>query len=219
MSSIDLVNKSACLFGLPDSGKSTLANFILTQYGASALVYDTLNEFADTPYDRYVPIDRNDTAELERVTRAVLKSRRYRIFAIDETNRHCPSKPAPLPQAIADLNDFRAHYRLGTIYIARRPVQLNQDLTELAHYLFIFSLTGKNDVDYLNNVAQGLGDTVRTLQPYHFVTVYPDRRYKVTNPVPVGFKTNKLIGVSSNAGQTGNDSGNAGQAQSPELPS
>lgn len=190
---LDLNSKGFCIFGLPDSGKSTLANFILNQYGAGAFIYDTLGEYADSPYDSYCPADRYDPAELEAVTRNILACRRYSLFIIDEANRFCPSKPAPLPQAIADLNDWRAHYELGVGYIARRPVQLNQDLTELSHYLFIFNLKGKNDIQYLNDLSAGLGDAVFDLAAYHYVVMYPDRSYELYSPVPKDFTTSKKL--------------------------
>ena len=190
---LDLNNKGFCIFGLPDSGKSTLAHFLLASYAAGALVYDTLSEYPDTPFDCYRPKDRASVAELEIVTRAVLKAKRYKMYVIDECNRYCPSKPAPLPQAIADLNDWRAHYRLTAGYICRRPTQLNQDLTELAHYLFIFGLRGKNDIQHLNDVAAGLGDAVATLPKYHFMVVNPDRTFTHYKPIPAKFKTQKKL--------------------------
>lgn len=188
---LELENKSFCTFGLPDSGKSTLTCYILSQFGASGFVYDTLNEYPSEPFDSYIPKGNYDTVELETVIRLVKKQ--YRLIVIDEANRFCPSKPAPLPQEVADLNDFRAHYGLAVGYVCRRPVQLNQDLTETAHYLLIFLLRGKNDIDYLNSIAAGLGDTVSQLQPYYFVVVDPLKRYEVYSPIPREFITDKLL--------------------------
>jgi hypothetical protein len=190
---LDLKSKSCCIFGLPDSGKSTLAHYIADSFGSSAFVFDTLNEFPDQPFDRYAPSRRGDIGELEKIARAVMASRRYSCFILDEANRYCPSKPVPLPQAIADLNDFRAHYELTTIFIARRPVQLNQDLTELAHYLLLFRLPGRNDIGYLNELATGLGDAVQKVPKYHFMCVHPDRTFNLMKPVQEKFKTNKII--------------------------
>jgi len=192
---IDLENKSFCIFGLNDSGKSTLANYILQQFGEAAFVYDIMNEYRDGPYDRYVPSDRKSGLEFETVLRAVMTSRRYRLILIDEANRFCPSKPHPLPQAIADLNDWRAHWGLATGYIARLPVQLNQDLTQLAHYLFIFRIPGIQSTDYLNDISAGLGDTSLALDKYHFVVADAERRYTVFKPIPRQFATNKGIGT------------------------
>ena len=191
---LDLANKGFCIFGLPDGGKSTLANFLLSKYGSRAFVYDTLAEYPDHPFDSYCPQDRYDSAELEGVIRAVMAKRTYSLVLIDEANRFCPSKPVPLPQAVADLNDWRAHYELAVGYIARRPVQLNQDLTELSHYLFIFRLRGKNDLQYLNDISAGLGDAVAELPMYHFILVDSQRNYQVYEPVPGTFKTAKKLG-------------------------
>jgi len=188
---LDLQNKSFCIFGLPDSGKSTLAHYILNQYGNAAFVYDTLHEYPGQPFDSYTPHDRYDSAELEAVIEAV--KTRYSLVLIDEANRFCPSKPAPLPQSIADLNDWRAHYGLTVGFIARRPVQLNQDLTELAHYLLVFNLRGRNDISYLNDLAAGLGDAVSQIPQYHFIAVDPARNYQLYSPVPATFKTAKNL--------------------------
>lgn len=190
---LELIGKGFAVFGLPDSGKSTLVNKILSDWGPAAFVYDTLSEYADNPYDSYIPDDRYSPVELELVIRNILASSRYSLFIIDEANRFCPPKPAPLPQAIADLNDWRAHYGLAVGFVARRPVQLNQDLTELAHYLFIFQLDGKNDVRYLNDLKDGLGDAVTNLDPYHFVLYHKGSDFEVYNPVSEMFTTDKKL--------------------------
>lgn len=181
---LNLHRKRFMIFGLPDSGKSNLACHLLFQYKQQALVYDTLNEYPDTPIDRYIPKDRHDTGELEKLTRLVMQRKRYSLFFIDELNRYCPSKPATLPQAIADLNDWAAHYAITFGGAARRPCQINQDLTELAHYLFIFALPGKNDIDFLNSQKVGLGDAAATLKPYHFI-VFDRQTFYVHKPVPL----------------------------------
>lgn len=176
---VDLVRKTFCIFGLRGTGKSTFANHIADQFGSTALVYDTLHEAPITSgYDIYQPKLRSSAAELEAIITRI-KVSQYDLFMIDEANRFAPSKPAPLPAELADLNDQCRHYGLTVGYIARRPCQLHQDLTELSDYLFIFHLKGNRDIRYLDEISGGLGDAVLSLTGFQFVLVLPDRSFRV----------------------------------------
>ncbi len=182
---VDLRSKTWCMFGLRGSGKSTLANHIANEFGSRALVYDTLHESPATArYDVYQPKNRNNTGELESIIQRLPESG-YKLFVIDEANRYAPPKPSPLPPMLADLNDQCRHYGISVCYIARRPVQLNQDLTELADYLFIFHLKGKSDIRYLNDLSDGLGDAVLSLKGYQYILVLPDRSHRLQQAVSV----------------------------------
>lgn len=183
---IELTRKTWALFGYKGSGKSTLAQYIAASYGASCLYYDTLHEVpGEVKFHSYPPVNRQSVAELERIVEVVKSIKRYRMFIIDEANRFCKPKPVPLPQGIADMNDWCRHpqFNLSVGYIARRPVQLNTDLTEIADYLFVFQLGGKNDIQYLNDLRSGLGDAVMDLPLYHFAQVYPDRTWDIMSPI------------------------------------
>lgn len=182
---INLHNKTFVCFGLRGSGKSTLLHHIGSSFGRKCLCYDTLGEVPPTAkYDSYTPYNKTyNTVELEVVIKAIVESRMYRLLLIDEANRYCPPKPIPLPPAVADLNDQCRHYNMGVGFIARRPVQLNQDLTELSDYMFIFHLKGKNDIKALENLSEGLGQAVLKCPQYHFILVYPDRSFKLMSPI------------------------------------
>lgn len=188
---IELENKRFAIFGLQGSGKSVLVKQILTLYRPS-IVYDVLKEHYG--FNRYLVTNRqvikhreDDIAILELnrfVNQVVIASHQVRLFILEEANRYCPPKPFPLPSSILDLNDFQRHEKIAFGVVARRPVQLNSDLVELAHYLFIFHLVGKNDVDYLESVAEGLGMAARSLPDYHFIIVHPNRSYEIHKPIP-----------------------------------
>jgi len=179
---IDLKGKTAVIFGLRGSGKSTMTHYLASEFGKLAFIYDTLGECPpQVKYASYTPKERvppESIKELENIILLLIKSSKYRLIGIDEANRYCPSKPAPLPPVIANLNDQCRHYGITALYIARRPCQLNQDLTELSDYMFIFHLKGKADISYLENISQGLGDAVLRLDNHRFIVVNPDRSYK-----------------------------------------
>jgi hypothetical protein len=186
---IDLKGKIWVDFGLRESGKSTFADHVLTTFGKQGLYYDTVHESPENSnYDIYQPKNRYSISELETVIKAITPVKindlpKYRMFVIDESNRFCPSKPSPLPQRVADLNDQCRHYLMSVGFVARRPCQLNQDLTELADYIFLFHLTGKNDLSYLDSLKQGLGDAVETLTNHQFIVLYPDRHYELMEAI------------------------------------
>lgn len=191
---LELRKKTAVDCGLRGSGKSNLAAVIAETHGKSCLVYDTLGEYSGSAtYDRYVPNDRGSVEELERVIRACMRSRKYRLLVIDEAHRFCPPKPAPLPLAVRDLNDFCRHdqYDMAVLFITQRPVKLHQDITEQADYLFIFRLAGKNDQQYLNEISDGLADAVQSLPDYHFVLCDQARNFKIMRPVAKAKKSDR----------------------------
>jgi len=185
----DLSNKRGVVLGIQGSGKSVIVKAI-ARSERYHFIYDVHHEHVGM--NRYLVGNKrpesykpNDPAiaELNRVVnQVVLDVGRVRMFILEEANRYCPSK-RPLPSSILVLNDDQRHERVGFISVARRPTQLNSDLVELAHFLFIFRLPGKNDYIYLNEVAEGLGDAVRSLEQYHYVQVEPDRTYKIKPPV------------------------------------
>jgi len=188
----DLKNKRFAILGLQGSGKSELSRQILKTEPAH-LVYDVHHEYEGM--NRYLvehkqvvnPGKSSDPgiAELNRVvTMIVLDSGKIRLFLADEMNRYCPSK-YPLPGAILRLNDDSRHEKIAFGVIARRAVQLNTDLLELAHYIFIFRLPGKNDRQYLEGMSEGLGDAVRELPEYSFMVVDPSRNFTIHPPLEI----------------------------------
>jgi len=180
----DIASKRFVIFGLQGSGKTCLAKYILKSEPAH-LVYDVLDEYRG--FNRYIATYRQYTPEgLDElnlcIQRVVIGSGKVRLFILDEANRYCPNG-RPLPNAVSELNDFQRHYRIAFGAVARRPAQLATDLTELAHYIFVFRLRGKNDLAYLDALSAGLGDAVAGLTGHQFVLVDPGRHYQVQEPV------------------------------------
>lgn len=180
-----LTEKRFAILGLQGTGKTYLAKYFLEQQAAS-IVYDVMHEYKG--YNRYIVKYRQYNSagldELNRlVSQVVIGSKKIKLFILDEANRFCQPKPKPLPDSILELNDFQRHYHISFGVIARRPTQLHTDLIELAHYLFIFQLKGKNDLIYLEALSPGLGNAVFALPEYHFVIVHPNHTFEVHQPI------------------------------------
>ena len=189
---IDIRGKRVVIFGNNLSGKSVLAKFICSRSHPN-FVWDYHNEYDKVNDFRYLPNFKdnydNMIAELDMVINNLVipsaKEGRISSFIFDESSQYCLPKPSRLPQSIRELNDNYRHYNnMGLVFIARRPTQLNQDITELAHYKIFFRLAGRNDAQYEENIEKGLADRIYNLQPYHFIVL--DEHGTATEYPPVG---------------------------------
>jgi len=163
---INLENKGWCVFGPRGSGKSWLLESVLDSV-ENHIVYDPMGDHRG--YRQYIPRDRSSVQELSDLVRHVIIPTRTTLFCIDEANKYIIPRKR-LPPGIDDLLDFNRHFQISFGCVSRRPVQFHADLVELSDVLFIFGLHGKNDYQYLEDLHRGLGDAVRSLPKYHFVS-------------------------------------------------
>ncbi len=180
---INLLNKIFCIFGLNMSGKTYLAKHIAKQY--NSIIFDVLEEYEPNIYDVYIPESKiypDISYEFESFIEKV-KNQKWNMLIVDEASRIFPNRK-PLFPCFRNYLDTYRHQKLCSIgFIARRPTQLHTDLVELAHYIFVFNLKGKNDIQYLNFLNSKIGDLPAKLEPYHFLVIFPDRNFKVFKPV------------------------------------
>ena len=179
---LNLTNKIWCIFGLNGTGKSHLAKFIAKNY--NAVFFDVLNEHSKE-FDSYVPKNKNypEIATEFDYFLTKIQSHKYNMIIVDEASRVFPNMRPLQPVMRSYIDTFRHTHQSSIGFICRRPTQLFTDLVELSHYLFIFKMVGKNDIQYLNFISVGLGDTVSQLEKYHFVVVNEDRTFNICKPI------------------------------------
>jgi len=184
------------IVGLQGSGKTELAKKMIKQktaFNKKVLVVDILNEYNNKALgkiDIYIPDNSvNPVAEVNQlITNYILNpyfetgKQPYSLIVFDEASRYFQNK-IPLPQSMGYINDMARHLNLDVITIARRFTQLNTDLVELSHNLYIFNQTGINDIKRLNELSMGLGDTVLNLPRYHYIEVDQWRKYNIKPPI------------------------------------
>jgi len=186
------------IVGLQGSGKTELAKKMIKQktaFNKKVLVVDILNEYNNKSLgkiDIYIPDNSvYPVAEVDQlITNYILTpyfetgKQPYSLIVFDEASRYFQNK-IPLPQSMGYINDMARHLNLDIITIARRFTQLNTDLVELSHNLYIFNQTGINDIKRLNELSMGLGDTVLNLARYHYIEVDQWRKYKIKTPIKI----------------------------------
>lgn len=184
------------------AGKSTWIQHAAEQLGEGVMFYDMNREHEN--YDRYLPNHRRgDEMKAEAdgvIARLVVDNdadSRPGSVVLEEANRYVPNQ-GNIPDSVGELVDLGRHYEtavadgVSVFYVTRRPAQLDADVMELADYLVIYRVRGKNDVKRLNDETPGLGDDARNLDDYHYLLVRPDRSYVEMSPVPEGNTTGKL---------------------------
>lgn len=189
---MDLSGKGWCIFGPRGSGKSWLLEHLLDT-NADHIVYDPMGDHYG--YRQYIPDDRASIDELSDLIEHVVIPTHPAIFAVDECNKFVAPKPRPLPRGVDSLMDFGRHYGPAGISfgcVARRPAQFHSDVVELADALFLFGLQGKNDYHYLEDLHRGLGDAVRSLPRYHYVS-YSGQQVRVHDPIDAPRRRNGTI--------------------------
>lgn len=193
----DLRGKQVGVVGKKDMGKSFFVNYLMSQIKGNYACFDPMREHTDyKPNDLLVrpTVRRGEEAiiQLKEFVEFCIENRRdFDYIVVDEINRF-HSKNSELEGPVGDLIDFTAHYNTGFIWVARRPVQVHTDLQELSDYLFIFHLSGANDVRKLDNTSIGLGERVAALSPREFVAVAPDG-YQTQDPISANLNHKKGI--------------------------
>lgn len=189
---MELAAKRFAIIGPQGCGKTVLAHYLARQF-PTALIIDPLDEYGDMPegtHRHYLPKNLHySDASNEEVNQIIGRyvtngpyARKVDLWLVDEASRYFPHS-RPLPSRVGWLNDTIRHTGMAWGIVARRLVQLNVDLIELAHYLFLFRMTGKNDLAYADNLSTGLADIIRELPEYHFVSRDPMGNIRVHEPI------------------------------------
>jgi DNA helicase HerA-like ATPase len=188
MDRTDLSGKQVAVFGKKGMGKSGFVNHLMSKMEGHYACFDPMHEHEDYKQDDLVvrPTSRRGDEAIKQLSEfvefAVENRYKFDYIVVDEINRF-HSKRSELAGPIGDLVDFTAHYNIGFIFCARRPVQVHADLQELSDYQFIFRLSGANDCRRLDDISSGLGERAASLDKYEHITVRPGGRYSIQRPI------------------------------------
>ena len=180
---LDLKGKRVCIVGLQGSGKSYLTKYLLRNF-KKVFIIDPMNEYqiVDKDKNRIRIVIKEDF--IPDIVYDTIENTNLDLLLVDEISRYAPSRKSHNLR-LRNFADACRHAGTTFIGVARRPGQVFTDYVELAHYIFIFRLRGRNDSIWLANQAADLPTTVHGLEQYHFVCLYPDRSYKVFEPVKI----------------------------------
>ena len=175
------------ILGTVDSGKSTLALHLLNSHSRRIildpqaehrgdLVYDsladTLQGFAQGGPDRdpvtIVIQSKEDAGDYSDYLLDFLCDCRGWTIFIDEVDRFC--SPRHLPRNLFRLLNYRKHYGITLIVVARRAAMIHRDVTALASRICIFHTHEGNDLAYIRaTVGEKYAEMAPDLLPHWWI--------------------------------------------------
>lgn len=177
-------NKITCITGLPGSGKSHLIKtkilpaldkskkkVIVIDPNLEYKAYGNVSVFRITDYH-------NAASEVETMVTYFLQSgKKPNVIICDECNVVF-DKLTLLPSTKKLVNTLR-HQKIDLILSARRPVDINITMSELARERYVFKATGVNDIKRLNEIIVGLGDKANALESHDYYHIVNDTNVKL----------------------------------------
>ncbi len=198
---ISLNRDFVVIVGPPDSGKSNLAKWLLSQPEyARHLVYDPLYGFdsqdynvvrpptQDYKYRRYEEGNEELNIAVDKFILDTQPSMRPAYFVIDEAARLLPNGKPEGP-AMGNLNDFNAHIDLGNgqglsvWLLCQRLAQLNTDMENKTNHFFFMGYSGKNDKRAIEDIDPKIIELLQTTSKYGFVYAGPNGVRQKFEPV------------------------------------
>lgn len=199
LSEVEVGRNMVCIFGPPDSGKSTLAKWLFQRddfrshlvfdplYGWDSERYNLIRPPEGARYRRYEHGNEELNAAVDRFVLDQPPRQRPAYLVIDEAGRLLPSQQPP-GESMSDLLHFNAHLNVGVFYISQRPAELNTDAESKSLYYFILGYSGRTDRRALRDLhgdAPDLLDHAKdSYGEYAGVVIGPNRRIAAFPPVP-----------------------------------
>lgn len=174
-------NSITVITGLPRSGKSTLIKRkIIPEYlkrKKRVLVVDINREYSAAEnlfVFRFTDYAKGEE-EIEELAGFLIKNKSAAdVLILDESNTYL-NKFTLQPNMRRLVNTLR-HLKIDLIAVARRPVDVNVTISELAQKRYIFHASGYNDIQRLNSYIKNLGDKAEALGEHDYLIVENDRR-------------------------------------------
>ncbi len=176
-------NKICVITGLPGSGKSHLLKEKiipeLRRNSRKIICVDPNCEYKPARGFMVYRIQDYDNAEeeFETMIRYYMTDKEGRkkkpdCIIVDESN--VVFQKLTLPPYTKKLVNTLRHEKIDLVVVARRPVDVNITMSELARERYVFRVSGVNDIKRLNDIMQGLGDDALNLGVHDYFHIVDD---------------------------------------------
>lgn len=178
-------NKICVITGLPGSGKSHLLKEKiipeLRKQSKKIICVDPNCEYKPSRGFMVYRIRDYDNAEeeFETMIRYYMTDeegmkKKPDCIIVDESN--VVFQKMSLPPYTKKLVNTLRHEKIDLVVVARRPVDVNITMSELARERYVFRVSGVNDIKRLNDIMAGLGDEALNLGIHDYFHIVDDHQ-------------------------------------------
>lgn len=178
-------NKICVITGLPGSGKSHLLKEKiipeLRKHSKKIICVDPNCEYKPSRGFMVYRIQDYDNAEeeFETMIRYYMtdpegRKKKPDCIIVDESN--VVFNKLTLPPYTKKLVNTLRHEKIDLVVVARRPVDVNITMSELARERYVFRVSGVNDIKRLNDIMTGLGDEALNLGVHDYFHIVDDHK-------------------------------------------
>lgn len=190
---INLKNKTFVVAGLKNTGKTFLVqNAILNSIPNNA-VYDITGEYKNCKSAKYVYASSNKQysqemiSEVDNFIEKLVNAKKPELVIFEEADCVLPNMRIT-SSSLLHLNSTCRHFDkergISVGFITRRLPDLNSKIVEIADYIFIFQLSGKNDLIYLEQLKKGLSEQMAQIEQNHkFIVLDGARNFAVYDAI------------------------------------
>jgi ABC-type dipeptide/oligopeptide/nickel transport system ATPase component len=172
------------IIGYSGSGKSTLMKHLINTLNFNFIIVDTVSLFSKKKPIRYKGVVEclnprknkrcikiQDEDDLENIIKILNDKSNTKLFlVVDEIDQYTNTQHL-LPETSLYFQQGR-NYKHGGLFSVRQVGRLNKQILSNSHYLFLFKIFNKSDIEYLNQITgMPLTNYIVSLKPHEFYII------------------------------------------------
>jgi len=190
---INLKSKTFVIAGLKNTGKTFLIKNAILNSIPNNVVYDLTGEYKGCKSAKYIYNATNRQysqeliAEVDNFMEKMVNVKKPELVIFEEADNILPNMRIT-SSALLHLNSTCRHFDnergIAVGYVTRRLPDLNSKIVEIADYVFLFQLSGKNDLIYLEQLKKGLSEAMPQIEQNHkFIILDGARNFSVHDAI------------------------------------
>ena len=138
--------------GRKGSGKTALLKDIVesNRHDTHFVVYDSTKEWVERPG---VEVFKSHQHTLDSIAEYAIDHEQRSVLVVDEVHKYAPSGNLPVGSPLQRIVAEGRHLDTALLCASQRTSRVHTDLGHLADRIYLFSITGPNDLEWVGKVS------------------------------------------------------------------